>query len=102
MKDEVAQRREAIADIQRGEQVQALINNPILIETFAKMKAAHFIEFEKASFTDDDKRRELSQRIKVLNMFEQQLNEDIKRATKAKQTLNLLDRGIEAIRKMKG
>lgn len=102
MKDEVAQRREAIADIQRGEQVQALINNPILIETLSKMKAAHFIEFEKASFIDDEKRRELSQRIKVLNMFEQQLNEDIKRATKAKQTLNLLDRGIEAIRKMKG
>lgn len=98
MKDELQQRREAISDIQRGEQVEALLNNPILQEYFIKMKAAHLAEFENCAFADDETRRELSQRMRLLNLFEGQFFADIKQANKAKTTLTLLDRAKSIIR----
>lgn len=97
VKTDEEQRREAVTQVQHGDKVKALINNPILQDILSKMKAAHFVEFEKASFTDDDKRRELAQRMKVINLFEKQLNDGIKQAEKGKTTLSLLDKAKQLL-----
>lgn len=99
-KTDTQQRREAITDLQRAEQAQQLINNPLYLEALTAMKAALYGEFEDSKFTESDKRHELWQRMQLLKQFQGKFESIIKQGDKARTTLSLLDKAKEKVKNL--
>jgi hypothetical protein len=95
--NEEQQRRQAAMDIQRAEEAKELLSNPLIQEFFISMKAAHFEEFQSAKWDDDQLRRELSQRMRLLNQFESKFQSVIKQGNKAKTTLQLITDKVKRV-----
>ncbi len=92
MRSEEQQKREALSDIRRGSEAEAMLNNPLYIETVTAMRAAMFSAFEDTKLEDEELRHELWQRMQLMNQFQGRFESIVKHGNKGKQTLTLLDK----------
>jgi hypothetical protein len=92
MRSEEQQKREALSDIRRGSEAEAMLNNPLYIETFAAIEAAMFVEFRDSKLGDEELRHELWQRMQLAKQFQGRFESIVKHGNKGKQTLTLLDK----------
>jgi len=99
MSDEL-EKRKAMSDVQRSNQAQELINNPLYQEAIVAMESAMFEQFKDTKFKDESERHELWQRMQLMKQFQAKFEHIIKQGAKAKETLSLLDMGKKMIRKV--
>ena len=90
MKDDKQQEREALADIRRAAEAEALTNNPLYIEAVTSMRAAMFSAFEDTKLEDPEYRHELWQRMQLMSQFQGKFESIVKQGKKAHQTLSFL------------
>jgi len=97
MRSEEQQKREALSDIRRAGEAEALLNNPLYIETVTAMRAAMYAEFEDSKLDDEDTRHELWQRMQLMKQFQGRFESIVKHGVKGKQTLSLLEKAKQKI-----
>jgi hypothetical protein len=91
--DELNARR----DIQRAQQADELLANPLYQEAIVAMEAALFEQFKDTKFKEEAERHELWQRMQLLKQFQAKFEHIVKQGSKAKETLSLLDMGKKII-----
>lgn len=96
-RSEEEQRRDALSDIRRADQAEALLSNPLYNEAIMSMRAALYSAFEDTSLEDENKRHELWQRMQLMKQFQGKFESIVKSGAKAKQTITLLERARDKI-----
>jgi hypothetical protein len=91
--------REAHIDITRADRAKELLNNPLYLEAITAMKAAMFTSFEDTKLKAEDERHELWQRMQLLKQFEGKFESIVKQGDKAQQTLSLLEKSKQLLRR---
>lgn len=99
MSDEL-EKRKAMSHIQRANQADELLSNPLYREAIVAMESAMFEQFKDSKFSDPDQRHELWQRMQLMKQFQAKFEHIVKQGEKAKETLSMLDIGKKMIRKV--
>ena len=97
MRSEEDQKRDALTDVRRGSEAEALLSNPLYVEAVTAMRAAMFSAFEDAKLEDKELRHELWQRMQLMKQFQGKFESIVKHGAKGKQTLSMLDKAKQKI-----
>jgi hypothetical protein len=100
MKSPQQETNEAVADISRAHRASELLDNPLYIEAVTAMRAAMFEQFNDTKLIDEGQRHELWQRMQLMKQFQGRFESIIKQGSKAQDTLNLLEKGLNAIKRI--
>lgn len=84
-------------DLQRAQQADELLSNPLYQEAIVAMESALFEQFKDTKFKDEAERHELWQRMQLMKQFQAKFEHIVKQGKKAKETLSLLDMGKKII-----
>lgn len=91
---------EAVADISRAHRAEELLKNPLYVEAITVMQASMFEQFNSTKLEDEAQRHELWQRMQLLKQFQGRFESIVKQGEKAKDTLNLLEKGLKLINRI--
>ena len=97
MKSEDQQKREALSDLNRASQADALLKNPLYIEAINAMQLAMQETFADTKLEQEKERHELWQRMQLLKQFQSKFEHIVKKGTKARETLTLLEKSKQFI-----
>jgi len=100
MKSPQQETNEAISDISRAHRAEELLANPLYIEAITAMQAAMFEQFNDTKLDDENLRHELWQRMQLLKQFQGKFESVVKQGKKAQETLSLLEKGIQALKRI--
>lgn len=100
MKSPQQETNEAIADIGRAHRASELLANPLYNEAITAMQAAMFEQFNDTKLADELERKELWQRMQLLKQFQGRFESIVKQGAKAQNTLSLLEKAKQAIRRI--
>jgi GTP1/Obg family GTP-binding protein len=91
---------EAVADISRAHRASELLANPLYTEAITVMQAAMFEQFNDTKLEDEKQRHELWQRMQLMKQFQGRFESIVKQGAKAQNTLTLLEKGINALKRI--
>lgn len=97
MRSEEDQKRDALSDVRRGAEAEALLNNPLYVEAVTAMRAAMYAEFEDSKLENKEIRHELWQRMQLMKQFQGRFESIVKHGEKGRQTLSLLEKAKQKI-----
>lgn len=97
MKTPEQEKRECMLDMQRANQADELLKNPLYMEAITAIEAAMFLEFQDSKLKDNSERHELWQRMQLLKQFKGKFESIVKQGNKAKETLTLIDRAKKIV-----
>lgn len=100
MKSPKQESNEAVADISRAHRASEFLNNPLYNEAITAMQAAMFEQFNDTKLADEHERKELWQRMQLMKQFQGRFESIVKQGDKAQDTLNLLEKAAQAIRRI--
>lgn len=100
MKSPQQETNEAVADISRATRASEFLSNPLYNEAITAMQAAMFEQFNDAKLEDDMERKELWQRMQLMKQFQGRFESIVKQGVKAQNTLSLLEKASQAIRRI--
>jgi len=100
MKSPQQETNEAISDISRAHRAEELLANPLYIEAITAMQAAMFEQFNDTKLDDENLRHELWQRMQLMKQFQSKFESIVKQGKKAQETLSLLEKGIQALKRI--
>lgn len=87
-----------IADVDKARQAESLLNNQLLIESLAFLKATTLDEFEGLTFRQTSEMQDCNRMLKVIDMFETQLSDIINDGNSALRELTDLKAHEESIK----
>ena len=99
MSDE-AERRKSAIDIGRAARADELLANPLYIEAIDAMRVAMFEQFKDTKLADEATRHELWQRMQLMKQFQGKFEFIVRQGAKARETLTLLERAKNAIKRI--
>ena len=70
------------------------------VEATTAMQAAMFEQFNDTKLGDESLRHELWQRMQLLKQFQGKFESIVKQGTKAQDTLNILEKGLNALKRI--
>ena len=100
MKSPQQETNEAVADISRAHRASELLANPLYTEAITVMQAAMFEQFNDTKLEDENQRHELWQRMQLMKQFQGRFESIVKQGAKAQDTLTLLEKGINALKRI--
>ena len=100
MKSPQQETNEAVADISRAHRASELLANPLYTEAITVMQAAMFEQFNDTKLEDEKQRHELWQRMQLMKQFQGRFESIVKQGAKAQDTLTLLEKGINALKRI--
>lgn len=89
----MADERDLVAQVQKGEKADRIINDPLVKEVLEKMRTTVYNNIESSHFAASEEREELYKTLKVIRGFEKAFADEVRAATKAKHKLEELNKG---------